>query len=149
MSKRIDEHKKDWTARLNIIVPPDEELEKLVEVIMTKEGYEIPNPRPLEVGDPDIKPPSLQEQVIKIMQHHLIKRQATAAGFETEEEANDFNIGDEPIEESIYQQMVEEEPLETPPEIPQDVDPVEEPAGDEPDAEDPPAEPVDPPAPAE
>lgn len=145
---RKEQGKVDPHPRLNIVVPDDEELKGLVKSILLLEGYEAPDPYPTIVPADD-RPPTLQDQVLRIMNHHLTKRNIEFAGYETEEEANDFNIPGDNVEPDFgteYTVMEDEEPI--PPDVVSDVvepevDPVE------PVAEDPPVEPVDPPAPAE
>lgn len=103
---RIKEYKR---KRLVIEVPPEDELAKLAKAILDENGFEHGNPIPDVIPTEERPHLSLQQQVLRIMNHHLIKREMTIQGYETEEEANDFDVGDE-TETSIYQEMDSEAP---------------------------------------
>lgn len=103
---RIKEFK---AKRIVMQLPPEDELSKLAKAILDENGFEHGNPIPDVVSAEERPQLSLQQQVLRIMNHHLIKREMTIQGYETEEEANDFDVGDE-TETSIYQEMDSEAP---------------------------------------
>lgn len=90
-------------------------LKKLTEAMYNEEGHEMLNPNPLFL---DIGPKrlSLQEQIQRCLSVEL-SRQAYDQGFETLEEALDFDVGDEAElqPESMYQAIDEEFVTEVPP----------------------------------
>lgn len=104
---RINEYK---SKRIVVEIPPEDELAKLAKSILDENGFEHSNPIPDVIPTDERSTLSLQQQVLRIMNHHLIKREMTVQGFETEEEANDFDVG-EYTEESIYQTMDDESPV--------------------------------------
>lgn len=87
-----------------------QELSKLERSRLNERGWEVPNPKPMELIAGMRKPETLTEQVRRIMRTEL-SRQASAQGMETFEEADDFDVDDgfdvdEPTTQ--YQQMQEE-----------------------------------------
>lgn len=124
---RIKEFK---AKRIVIQVPPDDELAKLSRALLDENGNEWGNPLPDVIPTEERPQLSLQQQILKIMNHHLIKRSMTVQGFETEEEANDFDVGEEEPDESIFQNMTEEEPaiIDNNPDVVPDAVPEGEPA---------------------
>lgn len=86
-----------------------EELEELT-VAIINEGREYGNPKPVRLtGTP--KELTLQQQIERLVRVTLAKK-AVQEGFESEEEANDFEVDDDPDPITPYQvlDMVEEEP---------------------------------------
>jgi hypothetical protein len=61
---------------------------------LNEKGQEVPDPTPIAMPLGYSHPPTL-EQRIKTMIAVTLSRQAAAAGRETFEEANDFNVGDD------------------------------------------------------
>lgn len=85
-------------------------------VSMIKDGIEYPNPIPKEVNVGFKRPPTLQEQIKRLIRKDL-SLQALEQGMESEEEANDFEVDDgfetsEPV--SKYVLMDEEFPQKQP-----------------------------------
>lgn len=115
------------------------EFKKLRRSIIDDNGYEIPNPVPTDL-DVGLRPPSLQEQIQRLVRNELSQQMATQ-GAETFEEANDFEMpeDEDPISPYVIHDMVEEEPL--PPVNPDEVgqtepeDPVPGPTEPEPSPE--------------
>lgn len=73
---------------------------------LDKHGHEIPDPTPMEPPIGYVKQPSLAEQIRDAIRSHELKKEAEAAGFETFEEAEDFDVGDDyeptsPFEETF------------------------------------------------
>lgn len=85
-------------------------LKKSDHAFFTEDGRELLNPVPL-VLDVTPRPPTLQEQIKRLMRVELSRR-AAAEELETWDEANDFDIDDEANDApaTIYQQMVDESP---------------------------------------
>lgn len=61
---------------------------------LDKNGHEVPDPTPLRVPGGFKRPETLQEQVARLVRGS-ISREAEAAGFETFEESEDFEVDDE------------------------------------------------------
>lgn len=114
----------------------EETLKKLIgltESMIGEDGLEYPNPNPLVV-DVGPKRLSLRDQVKRILREEVSK-EAYKQGFETFDEANDFDVEDEdplPLSGFEHQDLVEDvaappvEPKATPAEP--EKEPVEEPA---------------------
>lgn len=62
-------------------------------------GHEILDPTPVEMPLQWSRPPTLQEQIKAFVRREL-SEQAAAAGAETFDEADDFDIEDDPIDPS-------------------------------------------------
>lgn len=86
-------------------------------------GRQVPDPEPKEIPLSARRPESLRDQVQAMVQSEL-RRYAELNNWETPEEADDFEVDDDPDPRSDYE-YVDMEPEEGPP--------------------DPPAPPVDPP----
>lgn len=97
---------------LYIDIPLKEELEKLDSALMTVDGKEILNPKPMYV-DVTPGPVSLKEQIQRLLRYELSAR-ADAQGFESFEEANDleFPEDEEPLSGYEVYDMVDEVPIE-------------------------------------
>lgn len=61
--------------------------------IQDKEGHEVPDPRPVSIPAGFQRPPSLQEQVRRLLPDMI--RQQQEQEVETWEDANDFDVGDD------------------------------------------------------
>lgn len=87
-------------------------LKALKNAVLDERGFEINNPNPtfLNVGPTRM---SLQERIKRIV-HHEISREAYDQGFETEEEADDFDVSDDFETEPLgkYDLVTEEEFIE-------------------------------------
>lgn len=90
-------------------------LKDLRSAMLDDEGREVLNPLPT-VTNTDIRPPSLQEQIQRLVRTEL-SRQVQQQGAETFEEANDFDVPDDdiPADTSPYTLLEEEEPIPPPP----------------------------------
>lgn len=89
-----------------------EELMKLDVSLIGSDGKEYPNPKGLTVDvDPD-RPDNLREQIRRIVRTE-VARAAVQSGYESFEEANDFEVDEDPEFKSAYefQDMVDEEPM--------------------------------------
>lgn len=62
-------------------------------------GHEIPDPRPLAMPSGFRRPETLAEQVQRLVRRQL-SGAAEEAGYETFEEANDFDLADDPVDPS-------------------------------------------------
>lgn len=91
-----------------------ERLRKLVRSIIAEDGLEYPNPEPAHV-DVTPRPPTLQEQIRRILRTEL-SDQVAAQGGETFEEALDFDVDEEPELRSPYEvaEMEDEYPVQPP-----------------------------------
>lgn len=93
-----------------------EQLEDLTQLMTSylcpETGAEYNNPKPLHMDSGLDRPPTLAEQIDRVMRRH-ISNKAMDQGFETLEESQDFSIDDafENSEESIYQIVDEEIPV--------------------------------------
>lgn len=87
------------------------ELTDLTHAILTEDGKERNNPKPLVIHSDLTRPLSLQDQIKRLLKTEL-SMQAHELGMETLEEANDFDVEDDFDTEppSDYEQMVDEEP---------------------------------------
>lgn len=114
---------------LLIDVPTKEYLESLVESALGKNGKEYPNPTKLFVKGLDY-PLTLKEQIKRIIRQEFSQK-AIEQGFESFEEANDFEVGDDEPR-SNYELMEDEEPVDRPTQVeaPKEV-PTEEVAPDQ------------------
>lgn len=76
-----------------------------------KQGRECPDPTPLEIPAGFNRPPTLQEQIERCIRRHM-SAQAEAEGFESFEDANDFDTGDEDptLSDTRYTDMGADEP---------------------------------------
>lgn len=58
-------------------------------------GQELPDPTPIEVPLKFRRQETLDEKIRRFMRSEQIQRDIAMAGYETEQEANDFDIGDQ------------------------------------------------------
>lgn len=85
---------------------------------LTKLGQEVPDPTPIEPPLGYVKQPSISDQIRQMVRSEQLRQEARNAGFETLEEADDFDVDDEfhdpttPYEEHFFPQ--EEPPAPTP-----------------------------------
>lgn len=67
---------------------------------LNERGWEVPDPKPMSLATGLRKPPTLEETVARVMRSHqalaMLKRSAGVE--ETPEEAEDFDIPDDPID---------------------------------------------------
>lgn len=99
---------------------------------LTEDGQEILDPTPVAPPVGFVRQPSLAEQIRQMVRSEKLALEAEAAGFETFEEADDFNVGDDydprspfeehfeptPIEELKRRKMEAEKVIESPPPSP-------------------------------
>lgn len=96
---------------------------------LTPDGAsQIPDSTPMEPPVGYVQPPDLMEQMRQMVRSELLRRAADAEGFESEEEANDFELGpdDEVDEFGRALTPYEEAELEGPPEAPPPAEPAEQ-----------------------
>lgn len=62
--------------------------------------YEKPDPNPMQIPAGFRRPPTLAEQVARLVRSERFMQEARDAGFETFEEAEDFDIDDDPVDPS-------------------------------------------------
>lgn len=74
-------------------------------------GREVPDPTPVELPIGFRRPETLQEMMARMIQGELARREFEQ-GYETFEEANDFEVDDDdPADRvTVYQEMVDEVP---------------------------------------
>lgn len=76
------------------VIPETGEVVEVWSPKLDDNGHEVPDPRPLQVPAGFKRPPTLAEQVQRLVRGAL-SRQAAEQGFETFEESEDFDVGDE------------------------------------------------------
>lgn len=88
-----------------------DKLSELTQSMLDERGFELPNPVPIQKSLKIKRPPTLQEQIRRIIKTDL-SNQAMSQGFETFDQANDFDIDEDPLPTSQYeaQDMIAEEP---------------------------------------
>lgn len=100
--------------RLYLEIPADDELKELIESAILEDGREAPNPTKRFVTV-DQRPPTLKEQVERIMANRIIREAIRKQGYETFQESQDFEV-DEDINEFgegyTVSEMVPEVPIE-------------------------------------
>lgn len=68
-------------------------------------GEEMPDPTPIALPVGFQRPPTIDELYARLVHDPAVQRELSDAGFETEEEANDFDVPDEmPDPTSPFQQ---------------------------------------------
>lgn len=65
------------------------------ELIMDDQGREVPDPIPLEPPVGYFRQPSLAEQIREMVRSEKLRLEAEAAGYESFEEADDFDVEDD------------------------------------------------------
>lgn len=78
--------------------------EKMSRLYLDQYGREVPDPTPVAPPIGYKKQPSMVDHVRALVAHGLRER-AEQMGFETWEEANDFDVGDDVEPETPYEQM--------------------------------------------
>lgn len=84
---------------------------KMAERRLTDDGKEKPNPVPMEPPIGYLKQPSMVENIRNMIRSEELRRAAEAAGAETFDEADDFDVPDDPEPVGRY-------------EVPDDLEPV-------------------------
>lgn len=91
-----------------------EDLKKLRRAMIDGSGRELHNPIPVAIPIGLNRPPTLQEQIQRVLRQEL-SRQADAQGHETFDEADDFDVEDDdqinPISQYEIHEMIPEEPI--------------------------------------
>ena len=93
-----------------------DELSHLGSAILNAEGQEINNPKPMLLSTDVKRPPTLQEQIQRVLRSNVSK-EAHEQGFETLDESQDFDIEDSfdsKDPDTIYQVLDEEIPVMQP-----------------------------------
>lgn len=70
--------------------------------MLNEKGWEVPDPRPMERPIGWTEPESLQSMIARLIRTE-VSRQASQAGAETFEEADDFDVDDDPELRSPYE----------------------------------------------
>lgn len=65
------------------------------EAVHDARGYELPDPTPMSPAVGHKPGPTLREQIRDMIASERLAQEAAAAGFETLEEADDFDVGDD------------------------------------------------------
>lgn len=86
---------------------------ELQRCILTDDGYEVNNPLPLVLDTGLKRPPTLAEQIKRVLRAE-IDRSAMDGGMESYEDANDFDVDEEELPVSKYEVMEDEVPIEAP-----------------------------------
>lgn len=73
------------------------------EQIHDERGHEIPDPTPVAAAIGHRPGPTLREQIRDMIQSEKLRMEAEAAGFESLEEADDFDVGEDYDPESPYE----------------------------------------------
>lgn len=79
------------------------------EMYLDEHGREIPNPVPMDPPVGYVKSPSIADLIRQ--QIKAVSAEAAMAGFETEEEANDFDIGDDDEPHSPWENDFDIDPV--------------------------------------
>lgn len=96
-----------------------------LEEYLNKLGEEMPNSTPVAPPVGFVKAPSMVDHLRAMVRSELLRREVVAAGVESFDEADDFEIADDPIDPSTPYEAVfdpeapanpEAEPSRTPPE---------------------------------
>lgn len=74
---------------------------------LTPDGREIPDPRPIAPPVGYKKQPSMFEHMRSLIRSEQLAREAAAAGFDTFEESDDFDVGDDYDPTSPYENEFE------------------------------------------
>lgn len=77
--------------------------EKPASVYLTTDGREIPDPTPLAPSVGFIQQPSMIDNIRNMIRSERLRQEAEAAGYETPEEADDFDVGDDYDPTSPYE----------------------------------------------
>lgn len=67
---------------------------------LDEHGHEVPDPSPLEIPSGFKRPDTLADQVARLVRSHRLAEAAAAAGAETFEESEDFEIDDDMFDPS-------------------------------------------------
>lgn len=132
--KTLQEKQAARKAAKKMLLTPElfDELKMLGRAQIDPLGREINNPLPKVIPSELERPPTLEEQIQRVLRTH-VSRQAFLNGFETLEEANDFDIPDdfdftdEPQPYPVYQMREDEPPADDPEPEPPAVDPPADP----------------------
>lgn len=79
--------------------------------LQTDAGHEIPDPKPIAPPIGYNRQPSLAEQIRTMVRNEKLQADLDAAGYETFEEADDFDVGDDYDPRSPYEQQFEPTPI--------------------------------------
>lgn len=63
-----------------------------------EKGQEVPDPVPVAPPVGYRRPPTLQENIQRMIRSEMLQQAAAAEGFDTFEEAEDFDIEDDPVD---------------------------------------------------
>lgn len=85
-----------------------DELSELGSAIIADNGKEINNPKPVVLHTGIKRPPTLQEQIHRVLRGRL-SREAEQQGYETLEESQDFDVENEDTEPDTIYQVLEDE----------------------------------------
>lgn len=99
----------------NIFITPElmKDLTKLTTSYLNEFGEEVNNPKPMAIPSGLKRPPTLQEQIKRVLRTEL-SRQVSEQGMETFEEAFDFDVDEDPEPMGKYDVMEDEVPLTVP-----------------------------------
>lgn len=86
-------------------------LKKLHRAMIDQNGAELHNPTPVSIPIGQQRPPTLKEQIQRVLRTEL-SNQAASQGHETYEEANDFDIDDDDTMYSPYELQPMQDDLE-------------------------------------
>lgn len=82
-----------------------------VESTLDPQGREVPDPTPMAPPIGYKRTPSLAEQIREMVRSERLAMEAAAAGFESFEEADDFEVGDDFDPSSPYEEQFEPTPI--------------------------------------
>ena len=83
----------------NKLLSKEQYLKKMLSLGIDENGYAIMDSEPMAPPIGYVKQPSMFELVRDMVQSERLRHEALAAGFESLEEADDFDIGDDAAEE--------------------------------------------------
>lgn len=69
-----------------------------LEEYLNKDGHEVPNPVPVAPPVGFVRAPSMVDHLRQMVRSELLRREVMAQGMETFEEADDFELDDDPVD---------------------------------------------------
>lgn len=81
-------------------------LARIAKTYLDKDGYEKPDPVPIAPPLGHTPTPPIEDLIRQMITSHMLRAEAEAAGLETFEEANDFDVDDDTEPYSPYEDDV-------------------------------------------
>lgn len=89
------------------------DLEEIIQARLNDDGHEVVSSIPMAPPLGYVKQPSMVDHVRKMVRSEMLRREVEAAGVETFEDADDFDIADDPLDpatmyEEVFEPVVED-----------------------------------------